>query len=283
MSDFVTAPLSTRNYSINMPQMALGGLSESWLFKELGDIHWRMISDNLGQPSHLLVDAKGDRLYATFTRLQVVSSAPLVRVSENSRGTATGRLRRFGTGVFFGEIDIALERDWTASARLMSSFTKRSRAASNASLLKGQPIIPETCPVPVIDVLPDFGQEHRQRRSLAPASPLFSCEYEIIPYYDINGVGLLYFATYPMINDICELKFMERGLDWALDSSTVKRDVFYFGNCDLSDRIVYRVHVSEAGADSIRIESSLSRSSDNLLMAYIVTEKALLSERTASA
>ena len=53
---------------LNMPQMALGGLSESWLFKELGDIHWRLITRGLGTPSHEIADANGERLYATFTR-----------------------------------------------------------------------------------------------------------------------------------------------------------------------------------------------------------------------
>ena len=38
------AAIERRSYDLNMPQMALGGLSESWLFKELGDIHWRLIT-----------------------------------------------------------------------------------------------------------------------------------------------------------------------------------------------------------------------------------------------
>ena len=33
-----------RSYSVNMPQMAMGGLSELWLLKELGDLHWGMIA-----------------------------------------------------------------------------------------------------------------------------------------------------------------------------------------------------------------------------------------------
>ena len=269
-----------RDYSINMPQMALGGLSESWLFKELGDIHWSMISRGLNSPANLLSDANGDRLYATFTRLRIASTAPLSTVPENTHGTADGNISRFGAGVFLGEVSLSLGAN-VISSRLMSSFTKRSKAASNTSLLQGQPPIPENCGIPNLGALPAFAEEYRERRRSPLAEPLFSCQYEIIPFHDINGVGLLYFAAYPVINDICELKYMDRGLDWALHSSTLMRDIFYFANSDLNDRIVYRVHSQNVQDRMIRIESSLSRASDGAMMAYIITEKALLPNRTA--
>ena len=33
-----------------MPQMANAALSENWLFKELGDIHWELLSKGLNTP-----------------------------------------------------------------------------------------------------------------------------------------------------------------------------------------------------------------------------------------
>src|SRR5262249_39769498 len=36
-----------RAYLLNMPQMAIGGLSESWVFKEFGDIHWSILAKGL--------------------------------------------------------------------------------------------------------------------------------------------------------------------------------------------------------------------------------------------
>jgi probable biosynthetic protein (TIGR04098 family) len=241
-----------------------------------------MISRGLNSPTSLLSDANGDRLYATFTRLRIASTAPLSTVLENTHGIAEGRISRFGNGVFLGEVSLSLGAN-TISARLMSSFTKRSKTASNASLLKGQPPIPENCAIPSLEALPAFAEEYRERRHRPLAKPLFCCEYEVIPFHDINGVGLLYFAAYPVINDICELKYMDRGLDWALDSSPLKRDIFYFANIDLNDRIVYRVHAQDVQDRTIWLESSLSRASDGVMMAYIVTEKALLPNRTASA
>src|SRR6202034_2660287 len=74
-----------RSYALNMPQMAASGLSESWLFKELGDMHWNVLAKGLGSPSHKLQDSSGERIYATFTRIQVVYSTPLTQYRENER------------------------------------------------------------------------------------------------------------------------------------------------------------------------------------------------------
>ena len=261
-----------REYALNMPQMALGGLSESWLFKELGDAHWSMITAGLGAPSSALRDGNGERLYATFTRLRIEASAPLATFEENDEVVLEGRISRFGAGMFFSEMVLAgANRRVTAS--IMSSFTKRGSPSSNTGLLKGQPSIPPDCRIPDLSAMPDFGKGYRERRNgtLSPAQ--FETNYDIVPYHDINGVGLLYFAAYPTISDICELKYMGRGNQWALDASTVSRDVFYLANSDAHERLKYRVHAKKETPGGIEIESSISRGSDGALMAYLVTKK----------
>ena len=263
-----------RSYMLNMPQMALGGLSESWLFKELGDAHWSLITGGLGAPSRALHDGCGDRLYATFTRIRVEASAPLSRFEENEHLELEGCIRRFGAGMFFSEFALAGTAKMIRGS-VMSSFTKRGSPTSNSSLLKGQPAIPAACPIPALAEMPEFGLGYRKRRSALPEPALFEMEYNIIPYYDINGVGLLYFAAYPTISDICELKYMGRANEWALEASTISRDVFYFANSDVSDRLVWRVHAKDKAADGVTIESSISRVSDGVLMAYLVTRKAI--------
>ena len=112
-----------RHYNLNMPQMALGGLSESWLFKEFGDIHWSMITKGLGSASHQLQDANGDRLYATFTRFQFDSTSALVAYAENERVDVDARISRYGAGMFFSEVAATGDHK-SVRARLMSSFFK---------------------------------------------------------------------------------------------------------------------------------------------------------------
>ena len=257
-----------------MPQMSQSGLSEAWLFKELGDIHWELITRGLKRPSSELKDAAGDRLYATFTRFQLSSSAPMAAYRENETIAIDARIARFGAGMFFNEATMQ-GTGKAATLRIMSSFSKFGDAGANTSLLKGQPDIPADCAIPALAELPGFARDYREQRAGTLASPLFETEYEIVPVHDINGVGLLYFAAYPMIDDICAARHVGRA-DFAR-LSTAARDVFYFANCDADDSVIYRLHGFEQADDHVALEASLSRKSDGALMARIVTRKSRLS------
>jgi probable biosynthetic protein (TIGR04098 family) len=267
----ISAPATERRvYHLNMPQMALSGLSESWLHKEIGDIHWSLITKGLRTPSSHLRDAGGSRLYATFTRLQMTCDAPLTAFLENERVAIDTHISRYGAGMFFS--DAAIQGQGKAARiRVMSSFSKYGEAGANTSLLKGQPEIPANCEIPTLAQLPKFGEEYRAGRSARLAEPIFECEYEIVPPHDINGVGLLYFAAYPMINDICAMRHAGRSI--ATDFSTRERDVFYFANSDPNETLIYRLHDWREWPDRIEMTASISRKSDGVLMAYVATAK----------
>lgn len=267
-------PLARREHTIDMPQMALGGLSESWLFKEIGDFHWKLITDGLATPSARLRDGNGERLYATFTRIRIQSSAALSDFEENERFVIDGDLARFGAGIFLGHFSgSAGEKHVTAD--LMSSFTRRSNAHSNRDLMKGQPQIPENCPIRILSEKPAFGEEYRARRNGAFPDAIFECDYAINPYQDINGVGLIYFAAYPMISDICELRHMGEGNNWALRASTLSRDVYYFANADAHDTLTYRLLSHDETDGTAELHSLISRKENGQPMAYLITRKAL--------
>jgi probable biosynthetic protein (TIGR04098 family) len=259
-----------RTCVLNMPQMALGGLSEHWLFKELGDLHWSSLTNAFARPSHMLKDEQGERIYATFTRIRIEATCPLVDFEENERIDLTLAMSRHGAGMFFGEAAVE-GRGRSISATLMSTFSKFGQNASNMSLLKGLPEISPNFAIPVRAEFPAFGQDYRTRRSQALPEAIFECEYEIIPAYDINGVGLLYFAAYPIINDICAAR--HRGRSLMLEYSTLRRDVFYFGNSNPDEVLLYRLHEWRADDRAIDMTASLSRKSDGNVIAQIVTRK----------
>jgi probable biosynthetic protein (TIGR04098 family) len=258
-----------RAYTLNMPQMALGGMSEFWLFKELGDIHWSMITTNLRRASRQLKDTTGARLYATFTRLQLESTTALAAYEENEAITIEARAVRYGAGMFFSDASLQGEGR-SAQVRIMSSFSKYGEAGANTSLLKGQPQIPADCAIRDLGELPPFGRAYRAQRAVELPEAIFECCYDIIPFHDINGVGLLYFAAYPIINDICAMRYAGAALT---KFSTRNRDVFYFANCDAEEKLIYRLHHWRAHEDRIEMEASISRKSDGVLMAYAVTTK----------
>lgn len=259
-----------RTYTLNMPQMALRGLSESWLCKEAGDIHWSIITTQLRTPSSRLNDSTGSRLYATFSRLRLEASEPLTSFRENEAISMEASTTRNGAGMFFS--DCLLSGDGrTVRINLMTSFSKFGESGANTSLLKGQPDIPTDCSIPDMSEMPAFGKEYREQRLLSPTGHIFECEYEILPPYDINGVGLLYFAAYPMINDICASQYAGRTI--TTDFSTVRRDVYYFANSAPDETLIFRIHQYTADEDDADMACSLSRKSDGVRMAHIVTRK----------
>jgi probable biosynthetic protein (TIGR04098 family) len=103
---------------------------------------------------------------------------------------------------------------------------------------------------------------------------MFECDYKINPYHDINGVGLLYFATYPSIADTCELAYMNHGNSWAERSSTVFRDIFYFANSDADETLLYSVVGRRDVGNEIEIDALISRKDSGIPMAFVTTRKA---------
>lgn len=262
---------SRREREIGMPQMAIGGLSESWLFKELGDMHWEMLTRSLGVSSREIADEAGDRLYATFTCIKLRLAAPLSRFRENDVLAMDLESSRFGGGLFFSTVTLTAGAQ-SGSAEIMSSFSKFGESGSNTSLVKGQPVIPPGFRIKSHTEAPEVVAEYRQARSLDLTRVLFESEYELIAYHDINGVGLLYFAAYPMINDICATRYL--GTDAPFNYSTIEREIFYFANSGPDDRLVYRIHSDGAESGSRDILSSLNRKSDGRLMAVVKTRYA---------
>ncbi|MGL4278792.1 MAG: phosphopantetheine-binding protein, partial [Albidovulum sp.] len=141
-ADTLPTGKATRRYALGMPQMALSGLSESWLFKEVGDVHWAMISAFLGSPTSGITDDLGDRLYATFTRIQLSLDPMLSAFKENALLNIDSRLERFGAGFYFGTHDI-VSGEARGTVRTMSTFAKYGERGKNTSLIKGAPTLHE--------------------------------------------------------------------------------------------------------------------------------------------
>ena len=245
----VTAATAQRLVPINMPQMAMSGLSESWLFKEVGDIHWAILTSSLGVSSRSIVDQAGDRLYATFTRIMYKSSVALAEYRENDNLLLSAAMTRFGAGMFFSSIQGKSESGHLGF-EIMSSFSKFGEKDNNLSLVRGQPSITADFSIPSISPIPQFATDYRQIRASAIQDPIFTTAYELVPNHDINGVGLLYFAAYPTIVDICLSRFFNPRRNW----SVIERDCCYFANIDPSDPIRFDlVQFDDRGGEATAI------------------------------
>jgi probable biosynthetic protein (TIGR04098 family) len=259
---------SRRRYTINMPQMALSGLGEGWLFKEIGDIHWNLISRFLAQSSSRITDSEGDRLYATFTRILLKVQPYLQGFSENDPLEIESRLRRYGASMYFCDHSV---RTLAAScnAITMSTFAKYGEKGKNTTLIKGTPTIPNPETLPSEPELPDFAAEYRKRRAERPDEVIFEHEYKINPPQDINGVGLLYFAAYPIIAGLCIAAY--EGSDFFYKYGVDLKDICYFANADPMEALLFRLHQREDHKGTLKHVCSLSRASDGERMADIIS------------
>ena len=277
-----------KTITINIPQMAIEALSENWLFKETGSIHWDMICDGLNTKSFDLKDDLENRLYATFIRIKIQCSSSLRDFGENSTLEISGNMNRYGNSMYHSTIQLEGDHK-NIKAELLTSFSIRNDA-DNSKLVKSQPATACNA-IAEYDSIPAFADEYRLVKKkvlneidhdgfkfIIQDESIFETIYSINPFYELNGVGLLYFASYPIINDYCEAQKFNKDRKgkkkWEQSFYTVFKDVFYFANCNLEDEIIYKLHSFEhIGNNQIKLCSSLYRKNDNILLARIFSIK----------
>jgi len=289
-------------YNLGMPQLICDALSERWIFKEAGDLHWKMLTSDLGVPSGELADEAGERLYASFVRFRMESTVPLGAYAENETLAASGVLSRFGDKRFFSEVTFTGARG-TIKVEMGTVFV--TRRTDNKSLSRATPQQLGRAKSKIHATVPALGQGYQRVKRLAlegapPADgrPLielagepFDCAenatdvvpYEVNPFYDFNGASLLYFASYPRIHDVCERALLNPRLaragrvNGAADSAfvlkPVARDISYFGNADAGDRLSFRLRKMEAVGRRLKVWSTLSREEDGGRIADLFTVK----------
>jgi probable biosynthetic protein (TIGR04098 family) len=106
--------------------------------------------------------------------------------------------------------------------------------------------------------------------------------FEPSPYIDYNGAGLLYFAAYPTIADTLERQLIgrhhlaETTCDWAAQSSTIARDVFYYRNLDLGKNLIAALKRFDRVGENVILHTLLTNEVDGAALADIFTAKRVL-------
>jgi len=240
---------------IGMPQMAVRGLSENWLFRQAGAVHWEKLCTSVGVDSGQLLDTEGRRVYASFVAIYARYAQPTTTVVENQRFGIGGEIGRFGQSIFFSRYSLSGEQG-DLELKMATKFVARLREDGN-DLVQAtiRPVNESTAPE--LEQVPDPIQRHRALRDGPPPvwtlaeytvtdrpEPIAEATYEPTPYIDFNGAGLFYFASYPAVSDALERRLiMSGGLaetkdDWAISAGTVAREVYYFGNLEIGDSVI---------------------------------------------
>jgi len=114
-------------------------------------------------------------------------------------------------------------------------------------------------------------------------------EYPIVADRDLNGVGLVYFANFPQILDICErealIQSTKNGITHdVLDRrATIERESFYFSNAESHDKLFVDINVwierknidTDDGLGRVVVIYNMYRESDGRLMMSSRAEKIL--------
>ena len=282
---------------IHLPQTDATGLSENWLFKHCGERHWDYLCAAMGVSgvnAKEMRDDAGNRLYPTFLAIRGRYETPLCKVEMDQQFQTTVKLNHYGRAFFHSTITFSNE-EARFDLEMLTTFVARYRQGLNdlhQSLPAGKLVYnspPLNSPPPLLKLSQKLRHADiteydfvGHRFSISESDRDLQISFEPSPYIDYNGAGLLYFAAYPTIADTLERQLvirhelMEGAGDWVVRTSTVARDVFYYRNLNLGQRLTARLRRFDRVGENIILHTTLTAESDNAALADIFTAKRVL-------
>lgn len=289
---------------IHLPQTDASGLSENWLFKHCGEMHWDYLCEAMGISgvnSHHMRDEAGKRLYPTFVAIRGRYASPLCTIEMDQRFQTTVSLKHFGRAFFHSTVTFANE-ETRFELEMLTTFVARNKSGLNdlhqslpsanlaynsTPLTSAPPLLKLSQALRHGDVKEyDFLDYHF---SLSGDDLGLQMSFEPSPYIDYNGAGLLYFAAYPTIADTIERQLIDKHRladsprDWATQSSTVARDVFYYRNLDLGKSLLAAIKRFDRVGDNRILHTVLTNEEDGAPLAEIMTAKRMVGSSTEAA
>ena len=117
-------PTTPRRVRLGMPHLDVGGLSEGWLLRHAGDLHWEAIARRLGVATDEILDEAHQRIYPTVVALRARYDAPLSEVRENDSLEAAVEVMPCGRACAQGRVN-AVAGPARLSIELVTTFALR--------------------------------------------------------------------------------------------------------------------------------------------------------------
>lgn len=215
--------------TLGMPQLGGCGLSESWLQKTCGEIHWRGLARSLGRPAEEWTDAVGQRVYAAFGLVRL-SQGRLDHAREGQQLELHSRMAPVGRSQAWSQHRLHTADGPIGTLEMLSVFVGRGEDGSNRSVRR----------VPMRDAAGETSPEalaladQARALRLGTAAADWRTDGEALTYLpcprsDFNGAGLVYFPSFTAWSD--------RALfGWGRLSATdrvVARECLFMGNQDI--------------------------------------------------
>lgn len=260
--------LSTRQtLRLGMAQLAPEGLSENWLMKHLGDLHWGLIAKGLGQERAVFHAPDGRPVYAAFCA-SALDLAPAPSVAAGNDLQIWSRLGRVSPSRLLSRHYLSTPNGPVGELRLISTFVAHGPDGRNGRIARSALCAPLQAPALEDDFTarahalakgqpdPAFGAPSG---AAGPAHRFTPC-----PGLDFNGVGLLYFPSFA--------GFIDRAT-WAETQRAgrlLRREMVYLGNLDPGQTLAVRLtpHSAPQGSNGgLRAQSAEIHASDGRLLA----------------
>jgi probable biosynthetic protein (TIGR04098 family) len=278
-----------------MPHLDVGGLSEGWLLRHAGDLHWEAIARRLGVATDEIRDEARQRIYPTVVALRTRYDAPLSEVRENDVLEAAVEVMPCGRACAQGRV-LAHAGSVGLSIELVTTFAFRQADGSMRTAIPAARLAARWTPFQPPSRLALLARAARRGEPVddafsgpwlvEPDAPIARVRHEPSPYADYNGAGLLYFAAFPTIADTSERRLVRQlGLerpgagDWALATSPVARDVFYYGNLPLGEALVGELVAFVDDGAGVKTRLRLVRARDEQVIADVITRRTYVRER----
>jgi probable biosynthetic protein (TIGR04098 family) len=292
--------MSTFDLELGMPHLGRNNLSESALFKAVGNDRWNQIERVGAVRSSLIRDDVGSRLYATFFFVEVnlPREMPLSYFGENDTIRFTANLTHFSKVYLDGWHSIAGRSEY--GVRCSNVFIYQENGPSKLSL--AVPVNLDFSGIPELPEKPDSLDFCRRAKAsgsffgtLPEDKPLFDGEREFVYQMDadrdLNGAGLVYFANFISFLDLAERKILSSVQNPMPDSlldarSTYRRRIGYFGNAKSTDSLsilirasMHRVRgQSGPGFLDLGLDYRILRSCDNKVIVISSARKVIVLE-----
>lgn len=271
-------------FTVEMPDLLPGQLSEVEMLKRLGVHQWRAIASMLGVPAQDIVNDQGERLYGSFINFEAsLGNKTFRNFTEGDRiyvrHAAHLYAKRFVEGVlFFDDSEIpdaalpdGIGPEALANCEVPHFYATNAFVAREVSNLRLRTFAPSGDPPgadATIDEMPfgirDHEVVHRtgaiEFPGLESATPLPGMAnvpilYQILPESDMNGAGLVYFARYVAMMNYGERRILQECGPVPVSAplvtylSTERRRIFFFANANANDQVRVQSSVYATAVD----------------------------------
>lgn len=231
------SPDTREHRQLGMAECGWRGLSEGWLLRHLGDVHWSQIARAMGQSAAVFMDEAGHPVYAAFCAIaQRMMRPDLARPGATL--TVASRLRRLSGTRLISFHDLAIDGNAFGAVTMITAFVRHGASGGNAQIRRAQPC--GVLHLPQMEPGADAGfadEAAALYRGAEPAAPARAVDVTPCPITDFNAAGLLYCANYPALVDRAEWALWPDGAHAPL----TLRKIVYLGNVDPAEPVTAQV------------------------------------------